>query len=147
MEPIGYVHNTATSETDEGWGSVASEIRLRPEFADGLLGLEGFSHAVVLFLMHEAKFDSAKHLRRRPRDRDDMPLLGIFAQRAKHRPNPIATTTVRIERVEGGSLFVTGLDAIDGSPVLDLKPHAPLFDAPAAPRVGEWFNRLMTGYF
>jgi len=147
IEPIGVVVSPVREGRDEGWGGIVSEIRIAPRFAEGLQGLEQFSHVVVVFLMHEATFDPAAHLARRPRDRDDMPRLGIFAQRAKHRPNPIGLTTVRIERVEGASVFVRGLDAIDGSPVLDLKPHAPVFDAPAGASTPEWFGRLMAGYF
>src|SRR5262245_48502157 len=97
--------------------------------------------------MHEARFDASAHLVRRPRDRGDLPLTGIFAQRAKHRPNPIGITTVRVERIEGASLFVRGLDALDGSPVLDVKPHAPVFDAPDSPCAPAWFDEIMKGYF
>jgi tRNA-Thr(GGU) m(6)t(6)A37 methyltransferase TsaA len=147
LEPIGFVRNDVTEPRDADWGGVVSEIRLDTSLADGLLELQHFSHAVVVFLMHEAHFDSAAHLTRHPRDRTDLPLVGIFAQRARHRPNPIGITTVRIERVERGTLVVRGLDAIDGSPVLDIKPHVPLFDAPPRPRVPEWMDRLMAGYF
>jgi tRNA (adenine37-N6)-methyltransferase len=114
---------------------------------DGLRGLDEFSHVVVIFMMHGAPFDRAQHLLRRPRDREDMPLLGSFAQRAKHRPNPIGVTTVKIERIEGRSLFVRGLDAVEGTPVLDLKPHFPVFDSPRNVVVPEWVARLMAGYF
>jgi len=145
--PIGVVHNDVTEPRDEGWGGVVSTIRIDPALAEGLLELQHFSHAVVVFLMHEARFDPAAHLTRHPRDRVDLPRVGIFAQRARHRPNPIGITTVRIERVERGTLVVRGLDAIDGTPVLDVKPHVPAFDAPAHPRVPEWMERLMTGYF
>ena len=136
-----------TEPRDEGWGGVVSAIRIDPALAEGLLELQHFSHAVVVFLMHEARFDPATHLTRHPRDRVDLPRVGIFAQRARHRPNPIGVTTVRIERVEQGTLVVRGLDAIDGTPVLDIKPHVPAFDAPPHPRVPEWMERLMTGYF
>jgi tRNA-Thr(GGU) m(6)t(6)A37 methyltransferase TsaA len=147
LDPIGVVRNGVTDTRDEEWGRVVSEIQLRPELADGLRGLEPFSHVVVVFFMYEARFDAATHLTRRPRDRPDMPLVGIFAQRARHRPNPIAITTVELKRIEGGSLFVRGLDAIEGTPVLDVKPHVPAFDSPHGPRVPEWINRLMEGYF
>jgi len=147
LQPIGVVRNDVKEPKDEDWGSVVSQIRLDPALADGLLELQHFSHAVVVFLMHEARFDPATHLARHPRDREDLPLVGIFAQRARHRPNPIGITTVRIERLERGTLIVRGLDAIDGTPVLDVKPHVPVFDAPARPRVPEWMDRLMAGYF
>jgi len=141
------VRNGVADVRDEEWGRVVSEIQLGPELADGLIGLEQFSHVVVLFAMHQASFDAVTQLTRRPRDRPDMPLVGAFAQRARHRPNPIGVTTVELKRVEGSSLFVRGLDAIDGTPVLDVKPHVPAFDAPAHPRLPEWVARLMEGYF
>lgn len=147
LEPIGIVRNSATEATDSGWADVRSEIVLRPELADGLRGLESFSHVVVIFAMHQTAFDRARQLLRRPRDRADMPLLGAFAQRAKHRPNPIGVTTVKVEEVAAGSLFVRGLDAVDGTPVLDLKPHFPAFDSPERASVPAWVDQLMEGYF
>jgi tRNA-Thr(GGU) m(6)t(6)A37 methyltransferase TsaA len=126
---------------------VVSELQLHPELADGLLGLEQFSHVVVVLFLHEARFDAVTHLSRRPRDRSDMPVMGVFAQRGRHRPNPIGITTVELKRVQGASLFVRGLDAIEGTPVLDIKPHVPEFDSPPHPRVPEWVERLMEGYF
>jgi tRNA-Thr(GGU) m(6)t(6)A37 methyltransferase TsaA len=147
VNPIGIVKNDIAEPTDEGWGQVISEIRLVPELTDGLLGIDEFSHAVVIFLMHGARFTPGAHLRRRPRDQADMPERGIFAQRARHRPNPIGVTTVAIEGLRSGVLVVRGLDAIDGTPVLDLKPHVPIYDSPAGARVPEWMTRLMAGYF
>src|SRR5438093_13550441 len=99
LDPIGVVRNGVVGSRDEEWGRVVSEIQLRPELADGLRGLEPFSHVVVVFVMHEARFEAAIHMTRRPRDRPDMPLVGIFAQRARHRPNPIGITTVELKRV------------------------------------------------
>ena len=147
LEPIGVVRNGVVGTRDEEWGRVVSEIQLEPDLADGLRGLEQFSHVVVVYLLHEARFDPVTHLNRRPRDRSDMPVMGIFAQRARHRPNPIGITTVELKRLEGASVFVRGLDAIEGTPVLDLKPHVPQFDAPPHPRVPEWMSRLMEEYF
>jgi tRNA-Thr(GGU) m(6)t(6)A37 methyltransferase TsaA len=147
LEPIGIVKNGVREARDEDWSSVVSELRLRPELAAGLRGLEEFSHVLVVFHMHEASFRPEEHLVRRPRDRADMPLLGIFAQRARHRPNPIGSTTAALARVEGSSVFVRGLDAIDGTPVLDLKPHVPIFHSPSDIRQPEWILRLMSGYF
>ncbi len=147
LRAIGVVESSTSEAVDFDWGRVVSRVRLVPELAAGLAGLDGFSHAVVVFLMHEARFEQQRHLVRRPRERADMPLLGIFAQRAACRPNPIGVTTVAIERVEGDSLWVRGLDAIDGTPVLDVKPHARVFDAPQGSREAEWLARLMRGYF
>jgi tRNA (Thr-GGU) A37 N-methylase len=76
-----------------------------------------------------------------------MPELGIFAQRAKHRPNPIGITAARVVGRDGAVLRVRGLDAIDGTPILDVKPYVPAFDRVDAPTVPEWMDRLMRGYF
>ena len=122
-------------------------MHLRPEYAGGLAGLADFSHALVLFHMHEATFDPAQHLARHPRDRADLPLTGIFAQRAKHRPNAIGVSTVRIVGVEGAVLRVRGLDAVDGSPVVDVKPYVPAFDRRLYARVPRWMDAIMRGYF
>jgi tRNA-Thr(GGU) m(6)t(6)A37 methyltransferase TsaA len=147
MQPIGWVRNSRESTIDAGWGAIESRIELRPEAAAGLEGLDQFSHVLVIFYMHLDPDREAPVLRRRPRGRDDMPLLGVFAQRGRMRPNPIGVTAVEIVRLEPGVLVVRGLDAVDGTPVLDLKPYAPAFDRREAAPVPEWLDRLMQGYF
>ena len=147
LEPIGYVQSPVTTQTDEGWGDVESRLVLLPPFRAGLRGLEQFSHVIVVVYLHEAKFDPARHLVRRPRGLAHMPELGIFAQRVKDRPNPLGVTTVRILGVDQESVLVRGLDAIDGTPILDLKPYFPVFDEVREPRVPSWVDELMQGYF
>ena len=147
IRPIGVVRSPVKEGIDEGWGDVESLIEIDAGLADGLRGLDEFSHALVIFLMDRSTFDPASDLVRRPQGRGDMPLIGIFAQRAKHRPNPIGVTAVRIVGVEGNILRVRGLDAIDGTQVLDLKPYFPPFDAPVEPHTPEWVERLMERYF
>jgi len=147
IEPIGFVHTLVVEPQDHDWASVTSEVRIEPEFRTGLRGLETFSHVVVLFLLHRAGFSKEEHLLRHPRERADLPLLGIFAQRARHRPNPIGLSTVLIEKVTDTSVHVRGLDALDGTPVIDLKPHVPVFDAPSGSRHPEWVDRLFADYF
>ena len=147
IEPIGVVRSPVTEGVDEDWGGVVSEIHIKPEYSPGLRGLDAFSHVNVIFLMHRSRFDPATDLMRRPRGRDDMPQVGIFAQRAKHRPNPIGLTAVRLLSVLDNVLTVQGLDAIDGSPVLDIKPYFPVFDRVEDAATPEWVDRLMEGYF
>jgi tRNA-Thr(GGU) m(6)t(6)A37 methyltransferase TsaA len=147
MQPIGFVRSPVKEGVDEGWGSVVSEIHLWEEYAPGLRGLEEFSHVIVVFLMHQATFSPETHLARSPRDRADMPKLGIFAQRAKHRPNPVGLTAVRMLAVAANVITVQGLDAIDGSPVLDIKPYLPAFDRVDEATTPDWVDRLMEGYF
>ncbi|MBI1257551.1 MAG: tRNA (N6-threonylcarbamoyladenosine(37)-N6)-methyltransferase TrmO [Chloroflexi bacterium] len=147
LEPIATVYSPISEGVDDDWGSVVSEIELKPELAHGLRQLDSFSHALIVFFMHQSTFNAAADLVRRPRGRADMPEAGIFAQRAKHRPNPIGITAVEIVSIEGNILRVRGLDAIDGSPVLDIKPYVPAFDRRDAATIPDWMNQLMQGYF
>jgi len=147
FEPIGIVKSTATEPVDENWGHIVSEIHLADPLTPGLHGLEQFSHLIVLFCMHQATFNLTTDLVRWPRGRPDMPELGIFAQRAKHRPNLIGITAVELVGIAGNILKVKGLDAIDGTPVLDLNPYVPAFDRIDRAIIPEWMERLMQGYF
>lgn len=144
---VGYVRAPITEPVDEGWGEVESVIELAPAYHGATRGLEEFSHALIVTYLHCAHYEAERHLLRRPRGRADMPELGIFAQRAKDRPNPIGITAVRIVSVNAESLVVRGLDAIDGTPVLDIKPYNPAFDRVDNARIPEWMERLMHGYF
>jgi tRNA (adenine37-N6)-methyltransferase len=146
MKEIGTVKSTVKVLVDEGWGDVVSEITLRPEYSGALTGLEDFSHAIIVYYMHRATFDPALHLIRRPQEREDMPEVGMFAQRARHRPNPIGVTAVEIVSIDGDTLTVRGLDAVDGTPVLDIKPYYPDFDKKLG-STPEWVDRLMKRYF
>ena len=147
LEPVGFVSSPVSERMDENWGEVKSRIILRPEYAGALLGLEGFSHAIIVTYLHEAKYDKEKHLQRRPRNLKTMPLLGIFSQRAKNRPNPIGITAVQILEVGNDYIDIKGLDAIDETPILDIKPYYPQYDKIEESKVPEWVNILMKGYF
>ena len=147
LRAIGTVRSSAREKVDESWGAVESLIVLEPELRPGLRGLEQFSHVLVVALLHGARFEPARHLVRRPRGQADMPELGIFAQRAKDRPNPLGITVVPLLEVTAEGLRVRGLDAIDGTPILDVKPYFPQFDSAPGARVPEWVERLMRGYF
>ena len=147
LKPIGKVVSPVSNPVDEKWGDVVSEIHLKKEFASGLTGLETFSHIVVVYLMHESSWNADVDLVRRPQGRVDMPLTGIFAQRAKHRPNPVGITAVPVISITENVIKVKGLDAINNSPVIDIKPYFPVFDAVDDPVVPEWVNKLMEHYF
>jgi len=146
LQPIGVIRCEVSRPMEHGWGQVVSELHFAPGVAPGLQGVEGFSHLAVLFFMHRARF-AGSDLVRRPRRRPDMPEMGIFAQRASCRPNPIGLTVVRLLGREGSTLRVRGLDAIDGTPILDVKPHFRAFDRPARIREPQWVMRLMSSYF
>lgn len=144
MTPIGVVRTDADIETTD-WRKTTSTIHVDESLAEGLAGLENWSHIVVIFSMHQTQFDPAVHLRNRPASRDDMPDTGIFAQRSNLTPNTIGMTVVKILEIEGSTITVRGLDAIDGTPVIDIKPYAPVYDGAVDPLVPVWFLRLMQG--
>jgi tRNA-Thr(GGU) m(6)t(6)A37 methyltransferase TsaA len=147
VEWIGVVYNAVKEPIDEGWGRVESEIVLDETFADGLDGIETFSHLLILYWMHRAAEAEPVRMRRRPQGRAEMPEVGIFAQRARHRPNPIGVTAVQLLHRDKNRLVVRGLDAINGTPVVDVKPYVPAYDAVDSPRVPAWINQLMERYF
>ena len=146
-QPIGFVKSPVKDGMDSSWGAIESELHIEDQFGAGLTGVNSFSHIMVIFEMHRSSWDPATDLVRRPQGRSDMPLIGIFAQRAKHRPNPIGVTSVRLLGVEGNVIKVRGLDAIDGSPILDVRPYFAKYDMVAGSHAPEWVERLMSGYF
>jgi tRNA-Thr(GGU) m(6)t(6)A37 methyltransferase TsaA len=147
VRPIGRVRSPVVTPVDSDWGSVESRIVLEPEYRPGLRGLGEFSHVVVAAWLHLAAFDPARHLVRRPRGLAEMPELGIFAQRAKDRPNPLGISVVRLLSVEPDGVTLRGLDAIDGTPIVDLKPYFPHFDSASGATLPAWVDALMRGYF
>lgn len=145
---IGVVRSPRNDLTDDFWGAVKAEIVLDDAFGDeAFYGLADFSHVEVLFLMDRVDPAKVETGARHPRERKDWPLVGIFAQRGKARPNRIGLTRATIVGVEGRVLRVRGLDAIDGTPVLDVKPWMDEF-APIGPRRQPvWASELMRDYF
>lgn len=146
MRPVAFVSNDVREKKDAFWGGDVSRITLAEGLGGAFDGLADFSHAVVLYHLDRAEFVPGKHTRRRPQNRDDMPLVGIFSQRGKDRPNRIGMTAVKVLSVEGNTLTVQGLDALDGTAVLDVKPYYPAYDRRDAD-VPEWVSRLMERYF
>jgi tRNA-Thr(GGU) m(6)t(6)A37 methyltransferase TsaA len=147
LRPIGYVSTSVKKEIDEEWGEIISEIMIDRCYEKGLIGLDNFSHIIVIFFMHKANFDINSHLTRKPQDRQDMPFLGIFAQRAKHRPNPIGISSVKLLSVKENIVRVQGLDAIDETPIIDIKPYFPIYDSMVNVKTPSWVDKLMQNYF
>jgi len=147
FDPIGVVKSNMTEKVDYHWGGVISNIVISEFLADGLNGLQDFSHIIVVYHLNQANFLKEKHLVRRPQGSDDMPNVGIFAQRAKDRPNSIGVTAVKLLSINDNIIKVQGLDAIDGTPVLDIKPYYPKFDLKMDAIVPEWVDVLMRDYF
>ena len=139
LYPIGVVRNRIKEPRPDGWAQVVSRVVIRPEYADALLGIDGYSHVIVLFWPHLVPDDvrGSKH-QLHPRDDERNPLMGVLATRSQIRFNPVLTTPVPLLGVKGNVLRVRGLDAIDGTPVLDVKPYLPHYDAIPDAKVPEW---------
>lgn len=149
VEAIGKVLSSRSEVRDDDWDSEVSIIELDSGgfTEEALWGLAEFSHAEVIFLFDRVAETRIERGARRPRGNPDWPLVGIFGQRGKNRPNRIGTTIVRIDSVDGLSLKVSGLDAVDGTPVLDIKPFMAEF-GPRGPLVQpQWATELMRGYW
>jgi len=149
LKPIGIVRSPIKEVADDCWGGVLATIELDPQVfsPECTLGLDQYSHVEVLFVLDKISQDEIEKGARHPRGRPDWPKMGIFAQRSKHRPNRIGVTVCKLESVDGLHIRVRELDAVDGTPVLDVKPYLKGF----APR-GEvlepaWAAELMAGYF
>jgi len=130
LKPIGFVRNEA-KETPAGWDwwqELISKIVIDESLTEALDGLENYSSIIVLYWMHRLKHDTIR-LKIHPRGDKNNPLRGLFATRTPRRPNPIGKMTVRLLRREGNVLTVKGLDALDGSPVIDIKPYARGYDS------------------
>jgi len=123
LEPIGTVRAARTTPEDDRWGGSIAEIELAPGYRpEALAGLDQFSHAEIVFVFDRVDPDTVERGARHPRNNPAWPPVGIFAQRGKRRPNRLGTTIVRIVAVAGTRLTVAELDAIDGTPVVDIKP-------------------------
>ncbi len=143
LRPIGVVRSAVKETGDHrDWRDVVSRIVVRPELADALLGLDTYSHLLVLFWPHlvPEEVRGSKH-RLHPLDDPQYPLQGVLATRSQIRFNPILVSAVRLLGVKGNVLRVQGLDAIDGTPVLDVKPYVPHFDALPDARVPPWVTQ------
>jgi tRNA-Thr(GGU) m(6)t(6)A37 methyltransferase TsaA len=148
LSPIALVHNARLAPTDDDWGGLVSEIRLDPALPEESLdGLETFSHAEIIYQFHLVTDNEIVTGARRPRENPLWPRVGIFAQRARLRPNRLGLTVVRILRRDGRSLFVEGLDAVEDTPVLDIKPVMQEFLPRGRLRQPEWSHEVMKDYW
>ena len=140
LEPVGFVKTKAVGKEVRD-KKVISQIIFREDLTEALTGVEDFSHLFVLFWLHEMSEQDKRILKVYPRGRDDMPLLGIFATRTPHRPNPIGLTRVKLISIKGNIVTVQGLDAFDGTPILDIKPFDS-WDSTEDFKVPEWWKKL-----
>jgi tRNA-Thr(GGU) m(6)t(6)A37 methyltransferase TsaA len=141
LKPIAWVRNEVGEPGRHDWAQVKSEILFEPGFEDALEGVEEFSHITVLFWMHRASPWDSSTPKVHPQRRADLPLVGVLATHSPYRPNRLGMTTVRLLQRRGRTLSVTGLDAINGTPVVDIKPFIP-DDGTAGARVPRWVSKL-----
>ncbi len=137
IRPVGIVRNKEKGQHFGGWSKTVSDIVVNKRLTPALDGLEDYSHAVIVYWMHEVKKHVIKH-----HPQGTAPLVGIFACRCQGRPNPIGVSAVKILKRRKNVLTVKGLDAINGTPVLDIKPYTPQYDLVNNAKVPEWAKML-----
>jgi len=144
LNPIGVVRNQVKEPKLRGseWDEIASDVVIDEEWSEHLEGLEDFSHIVVIFWMHRSPAGQKPPSKIHPRGREDLPLVGLLSTRAPFHPNPLGVSTVRLLERRGNTLKVQGLDAIDGTPVIDIKPHIPPFESPDNVRMPDWVAKM-----
>jgi tRNA-Thr(GGU) m(6)t(6)A37 methyltransferase TsaA len=148
IHPIAHVKNSRSSLEDDRWGAIISEIVLEETLPQASLdGIETFSHVEVLFYFDQIEEEQELLMSRHPRGNSKWPKVGVFAQRNKDRPNHIGSTFVRVINREGRSIFVQGLDAVNGTPILDIKPVMVEFLPHEPVEQPEWSHDLMNNYW
>ena len=139
IKPIGFAKNKVKKPRFGGFANETSEIVLDKKFAEALDGIEDYSHVIIVYFMHRVKRFVIKH---RPQGNPRVPLVGIFSCRCPERPNPIAISTVRLLKRKGNKIWVKGLDVLDGTPILDIKPYWPQYDKVAKAKIPKWVYEL-----
>ncbi|MBE0650153.1 MAG: SAM-dependent methyltransferase [Bacteroidales bacterium] len=146
LQPVAYVKNSRKEKIDDNWGNILSEIELAEGIpSEALDSIEAFSHLEIIYFFDKAEktVTGSEH----PRENPDWPKVGIFAQRKKDRPNHIGLTTVNLIKKTDRKLFVTNFDAIDGTPILDIKPVFEEFLPKGNVHQPEWTRELMKNYW
>lgn len=143
LKPIGIVRNGVREPRMEGWEGLLSDIIIRKNLTDALDGIEGYSHVIVLFHLHKVPDEQRGRTQCHPRGDPRYPLQGVFATRTQNRPNPVGISVVKLVKRRRNVLRVQGLDAINATPVLDIKPYIPNYDAPPDARVPDWVSQAL----
>lgn len=144
LKPIGIVRNGIKQAPGAGyeWEKVVSDIVVDSDLSEALENLEEFSHIIVLYWMHQIAAGGQIPMKVHPKGKKELPLVGLFVSRSPHRPNPVGKATVRLLQRRGSILKVQGLDAINGTPVIDIKPYIPGYDSVTDAKVPSWINKL-----
>ncbi|MEV4280210.1 SAM-dependent methyltransferase [Actinoplanes xinjiangensis] len=149
LKPVGQVLGGREEIADDAWDAVTAVIRLDgAQFEPpALAGLDAFSHLEVVFHFDRVPLETIETGARHPRGNTDWPLVGIFAQRGKNRPNRLGVSRCRLHRVDGLDLHVSGLDAVAGTPVLDIKPYMAEFGPRGEVHQPAWSTEIMRDYY
>lgn len=148
IKPVAFVRNTRSAVEDDYWGTVLSTIELADDLhEEALAGIGDFSHLDIIFYFDQVIDEKIQYEARHPRNNDQYPKVGIFAQRGKNRPNKLGLTTVTLREVKKRSLLVSGLDAVDGTPIIDIKPVMAEFLPKGKVTQPEWSIKLMENYW
>jgi tRNA-Thr(GGU) m(6)t(6)A37 methyltransferase TsaA len=140
LKAIGIVRNDIKQPLRHGWREIVSDIVVNSNLTKALDNLDEFSHIIVLYWMHQLPAGKQLPLKVHPMGKSELPLVGRFATRAPSRPNPLGQTTVRLLERRGNILKVKGLDAIDGTPIIDIKPYLPGYDSATDAKVPPWLT-------
>jgi tRNA-Thr(GGU) m(6)t(6)A37 methyltransferase TsaA len=142
IDPIGVVRNDFESEIPKGYEDSLTDIIINEDLTEGLHKLEENSHIIVVFWMNRVKDEDRNIMRMHPKGREDLPLLGVFATRSPRRPNPLGIRAVRLVEKKDNILKVEGLDALNGTPILDIKPYSSKHDLVKNAKTPWWVKRL-----
>jgi tRNA-Thr(GGU) m(6)t(6)A37 methyltransferase TsaA len=142
VKQIGVIKNDFPEEIPMGYETEPSEIIIKPELSEGLYQLEENSHILVVFWLDRIKEESRGIMKMHPMRREDIPLVGVFATRSPRRPNPIGVRAVKLVKIDGNILTVEGLDALDETPVLDIKPYSSKHDYVADFKSPHWIDQI-----
>lgn len=138
VKPIGIVRNDVKHPRRKNWETVISEIEVEDHWQEALDQIEQFSHIIVVFWMHRVPASQRLITKVHPQGRPELPLVGVFASRSPMRPNPLGVTTAKLLLRRKNTLRLIGLDAVDGTPVLDIKPYLPNYDCPTKATTPDW---------
>ena len=140
IKPLGNAKNGVAKPMLPGWKNVVTEIIIDKKYAKGLDGIEEYSHVIIVYWMDK---EAECHLKHHPQNKEDIPFVGIFACRCPQRPNRIAISTVELVKRLGNIITVKGLDIVNGTPILDIKPYTPQYDEVEKPKVPDWISKLV----
>jgi len=148
LKPIAYVKNKRITIADDNWLTITSEIELEESIiTEAFEGIDHFSHLEIIFYMNKVADEKATAKHRHPRNNEKLPKLGTYAQRNKNRPNKLGLTTVQLIERNGRKIKVKYLDAIDGTPILDIKPVMLEFEPKGEIKQPTWVSEIMNNYW